>query len=313
MEIAKPKLTIEQQVAKLKEKGVEFKFFKEEDAYNYLKGNNNFFKLTSYRKNFIKVQYGLRRGIYENLDFGYLVDLAVIDTRLRIIVIEMALNIEHFAKVDLLNYISNDSREDGYSIVNEYTNQLSSDQKYRLNREIEYNESSEYCGDLIRKYHDTYPIWAFVEIITFGKFLPFYKYCANKYNNKRLKDNYYLMLSVKSIRNAAAHNNCVINNLLKKTNDRPNFSLLRALALNRNISTQVRDTQLEKLRVREIVTLLYAHKKIVTSERMHAHISDRLSDFSARIYKYCSYEECEPLHNSLDFMKKVIDFWYKVR
>jgi len=313
MEDIKPKLTTEEQILKLKKKGIQFCLYAESDAYSYLKANNNYFKLTSYRKNFTKIQNGPRKGIYENLDFGYLVDLAVIDTRLRIIALEMALNIEHFAKVNLLNYISEDNQEDGYSIVSEYIGHLTEKNRNRLNKDIEKNESGEYCGDIIKKYNKNYPIWAFVEILSFGSFLSFYKFCAYKYNDKGLQDNYYLMLSVKCIRNAAAHNNCVINNLLGRASKyKTNRSLIRDLAKNKQISRQARITQLDKLRVQQLVSLLYAHKTIVTSTGMHAHISERLNDFSARIFKYCDYAECEPLRRSLEFIIKIIDFWFKI-
>lgn len=59
---------------------ITFNNISKERALEYLKNNNNFFKLSSYRKNFPK-----RNGTdkYINLDFSHLADLAVIDTRLR--------------------------------------------------------------------------------------------------------------------------------------------------------------------------------------------------------------------------------------
>lgn len=315
MRTGKPKLSIEQQILKLKEKGIKFHFYTEEDSIAYLKANNNFFKLTSYRKNFTKVQNGVNKGKYENLDFGYLVDLAIIDTRLRILVLEMALNIEHFAKVNLLSYVSDDSSEDGYSIVSDYIESLTVLQRERLMKEMENRKTSEYCGDLILKYKGQYPIWAFVEILSFGDFLYFYKYCAKKYTaNKNLKTNFHLMFSVKAIRNAAAHNNCIMNNLLSRSSDMKdvNHSLLRDLATNTRISKQIRDTHLSKLRIHQIITLLYAHKTIVTSTGMHKHIAERLQDLSARFFKNHDYTACESLKTSLKFIKEVVDFWFKI-
>lgn len=313
MDILKPKLSVEQQVSKLKEKGVKFELCEENNAYTYLKANNNYFKLTSYRKNFVKIQNGSRQGMYHDLDFGHLIDLAIIDTRLRILIVEMALNIEHFAKVNLLNYVNDDEQEDGYSIVDEYIKSLSDIQQGRLQKEIDKNKENEYCGDIIEKYDGRYPIWAFIEILSLGGFLPFYKYCADKYRDKSLQDNFYLMLNVKCIRNAAAHNNCVINNLLGTTiKHRPNYNLVQDLAKQKQISRQVRMTQLNKMRVRQFVSLLYAHKIIVTSSGVHNHIAERLKDLTDRFFKKYDYEACIPLKNSLDFMKKVVDFWFKI-
>jgi abortive infection bacteriophage resistance protein len=312
--ILKPKLSIEQQIDKLKNKGISFNYKTEDDARAYLKANNNFFKLTSYRKNFIKFKNGFKKDKYENLDFGYLIDLAIIDTRLRIIVLEMALNIEHFAKVSLLNYISEDLTENGYDIIDHYINFLSEDDKVHLFREIDQNKKSIYCGDIVQKYDGNYPIWVFVEIISFGGFLRFYKYCVYKQyvGNKILKDNYHLMLNVKSIRNAAAHNNCIINDLLnKKSEHKTNYGLLNDLSKNKKISRQIRDTQLDKMRIQQFVCLLYAHKKIVTSRGVHDHISERLMELDNRFFRDYKYKGCEPLQNSLCFLKNVIDFWFK--
>lgn len=49
----KPKLSAEEQIAHLKvKKGVLFSIDTEEQALSYLNNNNNFFKLTAYRKNY---------------------------------------------------------------------------------------------------------------------------------------------------------------------------------------------------------------------------------------------------------------------
>ena len=84
----------------LKGKGVTFSHSMDERAaINYLKKNNNYYKLTAYRKNFPKDE----NGRYINLDFAYLVDLAIIDMLFRRLILGMALDIEHFEKVKLLN------------------------------------------------------------------------------------------------------------------------------------------------------------------------------------------------------------------
>ena len=95
----KPKLSYSQQIDHLKQKGVQFTEMSEDEALHYLQYNNDFFKLKSYRKNFNK---DISRDKYVHLDFAYLIDLAIIDTRLRMIIAELSLNIEHFSKVNLL-------------------------------------------------------------------------------------------------------------------------------------------------------------------------------------------------------------------
>ncbi|HWR41393.1 MAG TPA: hypothetical protein VN611_18015, partial [Patescibacteria group bacterium] len=118
---------------------------------------------------------------------------------------------------------------------------------------------------------------------------------------------------VKRIRNAAAHNNCVINNFLGE-NSKPNTNhgLLQSLAQNPQITPQARKTQLRKAKMRQLISLLYAHKIIVTSQGVHDHISERLNDLSNRIFKNYTYHDCDSLRKSLEFIRHVIDFWFKI-
>ena len=51
----------------------------EEDAKKHLCAHNNYFKLTSYRKNYTKRTSGPTEGQYAQLEFAYLRELARID------------------------------------------------------------------------------------------------------------------------------------------------------------------------------------------------------------------------------------------
>lgn len=78
----KPKLTSEEQIKHLKEKGIKFSICTEEEAKDYLDYNNNYFKVSSFRKNYSKIPYGENADKYINLEFEYLKDLAIIDMTL---------------------------------------------------------------------------------------------------------------------------------------------------------------------------------------------------------------------------------------
>ncbi len=73
--MVKPKLSYQKQIQHLIAKDITFSHYTEDQAFNYLRENNNFFKLCAYRKNFQK-----RDGTnnYLHLDFAYLVDACVI-------------------------------------------------------------------------------------------------------------------------------------------------------------------------------------------------------------------------------------------
>lgn len=216
MTITKPKLSIDEQIEHLKAKGVLFSVMNERDAKDYLARNNNYFKLTAYRKNYDKHPDGENKGKYINLEFAYLVDIAVIDMLLRYQLVHMALDIEHHTKLKLLRKMD-EYNEDGYQMVRDYISLLPEDQRKNFDSEINRNKENVYCGNIIHKYDGEYPIWAFVEIIPFGRLVSFYKFCAERFSENNMKNDYFRLLTCKEIRNASAHSNCILNDLRART------------------------------------------------------------------------------------------------
>lgn len=113
----KPMLPVAGLIGHMQEKNITFNVMTLEAAQNYLDKNNNYFKLTSYRKNYSKFNSGIRKGQYENLDFAFLIELARIDVLLRKAILGMCLDIEHFLKVKLIKGVEDEPEEDGYTIV----------------------------------------------------------------------------------------------------------------------------------------------------------------------------------------------------
>ena len=136
-------LTVDEQIKHLKNKGISFENYSEEKAKQYLRYNNNLFKLSSFRKNYDKYQGGVNDGKYINLNFEHLVDLSIIDMTLRYTVIQLSLDIEHYTKLELLRLME-DNNEDGYTIYEDYISSLSSFQREILNKEITRNNNSVY-------------------------------------------------------------------------------------------------------------------------------------------------------------------------
>lgn len=313
--IEAPQLSIEGQIKDLKDKGITFQHFTEEMAEFYLAENNNYFKLRAYRKNFNK-----SNGKYSDLDFGALVDLAEIDKQLRKLVSQLSLDIEHCERVKLLKFIAQ-SNEDGYDIVEKYKEKLKKDELNlnicskpftALESEIDRNKDSEFCGDLIRKYTDgihRMPVWVFVEIISFGSFIKFLDFCAKRIDNKKLQNDVYLLKDVKRIRNAAAHNNCLLNNLSLNTSKyKTNYSVNRFLSDDVKVSKHCRDTRMSNAAIRAIVTLLYTYKTLVADINNHNEQALAVNKFIDRCYKNINYYQSNDLIiATFDFLKKIID------
>ena len=63
----KPKQTAPQLIAKMKSKGITFKYTTEEKAAEYLTDKNNYLRTAAYRKNFQKYNNGSNIGKYINI------------------------------------------------------------------------------------------------------------------------------------------------------------------------------------------------------------------------------------------------------
>lgn len=310
----KPKLTAEQLVEHLVSKGVKFTIVSKEEAVDYLAQNNNYFKLTSYRKNFEKYPGGPKAGQYLDLEFAQLKDMAIIDMRLRYLLMHMALDIEHFTKVKMLQILEGVAGEDGYSLVTDFTQSLPPDIQTNLTKEIERNGNNLYSGGIIKKYHGSYPMWAFVEIISFGRLVHFVKFCAGRLGGQQLLKQSRLLWPVKDLRNAVAHNNCILNNLSLGTSKFPTVDLVQMeLGAIDEISKHGRKKRMSNAGLQQIVTLLYAHKIIVTSPGVRENRAKELRVFAQRLLRNVdSYKGNEMVAQSFVFLSKVIDNWFPI-
>lgn len=308
----KPKLTSEEQIKHLKEKGIKFTICTEEEAKDYLDYNNNYFKVSSFRKNYSKIPYGENADKYINLEFEYLKDLAIIDMTLRYTVIQMALDIERFAKLYIMRKINDAANEDGYSIVEDFKNSLDDKQREVFDGEVGENRGTTYNIGMINKYSNEMPVWVMIEIVPFGRLISFFKFCSDRFNDNKMKRLYYCLLACKEIRNAAAHSNCILNDLhLSSSVHNVSYDVMNALAKIPTLSATSRRKKMTNDRIREIITLMYTHKELVSSEGVHNKTSVKLQEFISRMNKNKDYYKDNSLiFTSFDFIEKVIDFWF---
>jgi len=311
MEQNKPILSLEGQIVHLKSKGVRFDIFDETEAKDYLTSHNNYFKLTAYRKNYAKHPDGENKDKYIELDFAYLVDLAVIDMQLRYRIVHMALDIEHHTKLQLLRKVE-ETGEDGYQIVQDYIDSLGEKQRDTFDGEISRNKGNIYCGDIISKYDGAYPIWAFIEIIPFGRLVSFYGFCADRFGDKEMKNNFFRLLTCKEIRNASAHSNCILNDLRANTaSHRTNADVTKELMAIHGMSSNFRKNRMSNARIQQIVTLFYMHKTMISSEGLKTAENAEIRKMMDRMYKNISYyKNNQMIKSTFDFLKKVVDSWF---
>ena len=312
----KSKLDIEGQILHMESKGIQFNIEDKEFAAEYLKSNTYYFKLKAYEKLYNKYRSGENEGKYINLEFAYLRDLATIDSLLRKRILSMAIDIEHYLKVKLLNDF-NDSPEDGYEIIKE----LFTRNEEHYKNEIETKLHGRTCSDLVEKYKDGFAIWNFVEITSFKDFSELYalfyarnciQFCKDKKREKFKGEYYYFINPVRLLRNAAAHNNCLLIGLNKSPDDNFNFEHKVSKFLSgKGIKNTSLNKQLSKPVVHDFCVMLYLYS-LVAPKTAQEHTYGELKElFEGRIIKNRVYYKNNSLISSAyEFMLKVVNIFY---
>ena len=313
--ISTPMKSAQDLVEHMKSKGISFNIGSPKDAVRYMEDNNNYFRVASYRKNYNKQLDSNQKSVdkYVNLDFGYLQDLAIIDMELRYTFIQLTLDIEHFAKMDLLRAIENHN-EDGYQIVSDFLISLSQNRREHIESELRQNQSSYYTKDIYNKYMPDFPVWVFLELLPFGAILDFYHFCAERFQSKQMKDRFYIMIRCKNVRNACAHNDCLINDLhINTAAYPPKYTVNKALSKIRSLSRDSRMNRMGNERIQELIYVLYIHNDIVTSKGVHNKAAQKLHTFKERMMKHAEYYNSNQLITAnFDFLKLVIDNWFSI-
>lgn len=320
----KPMLHINEMVDHLKLKNIKFERISEKDAENYLKNNNNYYNITSYKNNFEKYFVnGIFIDKYIDLDFSYLKDLSIIDHRLRLILFKMIIDIEHYLKIKILNTIESIDEEDGYRIVNQYLEQDFYNVKFpkKVHNSIFKKVGSEYYQKIFSKYDldkdkklENIPIWEFLEIITFGELVNFYDFYTNEYKLKDENKDVYILRDIVKLRNAVAHNNCILSELnMKKNKYPPSYKIIQFLN-NCDIGKDTRSKKLSNSRIRQITYTLYMFNEIVTSDGIKNNVKKDINElFFNRIIKHKEYYNNNELLKSIYcYFKKIIENNYMI-
>lgn len=297
----KKKLTVEEQIQDMIDKNIQFELCSVEDAKKFLKYNNYYFKLKSYARNY---NINVQTKKYYNLDFAYLVELSKLDMYIRKIILELCLDVEHYLKVRLMNDLSNNSEEDGYNIVKIFL-------EFHPNAEADIQSKADkysFCSDLAEKHLNEYKeptelaLWNIVELLSFGNFMELYELFYQTYPSFNYSD--YLK-SIKFIRNAAAHNNCILSTL-RKPHSVKKFSKTKKLA---NILGKIpefkeldnRDGMMKNPVIHDFVTLLFVYNDVmkvsatknIRNKKMEE-ICHQFCSEDGRIRKNKSYFEKNP-------------------
>ena len=259
----KKKLSFEEQIEDLKSKNVKFEIYSEDNAKRFLQRNNYYFKLKAYAKDYSKYSRIDMSDKYINLDFAYLVELSTLDMHFRRLVVGLCLDIEHVIKTRFMRDLTINPDEDGYNIVKQYV-----DQNYSVLVNLYSNKEQSASKELINRIKENeeeIPVWKLIEVLPFGRFIELYNLYYGIYGGHSYSS--YLG-SVKFLRNAAAHNTCLLNSLRKpyaiKINK--NMSIMDSLSKTKKFKTSYKK-RMENPLVHDFVVLLFVYYDILnTSE-----------------------------------------------
>lgn len=307
----KEKLTIPEQILYMQEHcGIGFQICEAEDAEKFLNESTYFFKVKAFAKDYPKDKF---TGKYYNLDFAYLRELSLLDAYLRKDIISIAVDVEHFLKTSLIRDLSGNPSEDGYSIMAAFF------QKYpHVHEEIERKAKNSYCHDLVNKMEsEGYAVWNAVEVLSFGQLSNLYRLYSIRNDgwNQKICN---LLFPAKSIRNAAAHNNCLLNSLLH-----PYSAPQSPLRITKQIDSYVsripelkksksRKTKLSNPVIHDFIALLFLFDKVCTSERTKFYTYKHLyKHFHGTFIRNAAYfEDNATILSTYEFVVKVVDFFY---
>ncbi len=317
------KLTIQQQIEHMKSKGILFNVISEEDARQYLLDNNYYFRLKAYAKNFDKYPAGEHKNQYVKLEFAYLKEMAIIDMQLRFVLLSMAIDIEHYIKKQLINDVVQEKNEDGCNLVKKT---FTDDQIFEI---CEKKKEKSVCRDLIIKHEEEdWTVWSLVEILSFANTIRLYNNFYRLYPKPQKMNISNLLYSVKSLRNATAHNNCILNSIKKSytsTKQILNIGLfndiIKAGFIDANYDRKHIDGEfhvtcerlkkrMKNLVINDFIATIVAYKRIVSSEELKKYRFGELKDFfDGRMLKHKNFfEKNTSLVTTYKILKKFIDF-----
>lgn len=312
----KSKYSIDEQLKNLEDKNVQFNIMSKEEAREYLQNSTYYFKLKSYEKSF---EYNVSKNQYINLKFAYLVELSKLDMYLRELIIRISLHTEHFLKVKLIDDLTKNEKEDGYHVIRE----LFSKYPFMVDH-INQKKYNSACADLIHKYENNWAAWNLIEVLSFGDFIKLYELYYSLYPEQTNEVASDLIWPLKFIRNASAHNNCLLNTLRKPyvytyLYDKKRRTIIvnkRLVSLLSSVPVITKNNRKKKITnpiIHDFVASLFLFDEICTSQVFKMKIFTEVKEFvDGRLIKNKEFFNFDNVFTTIyDFIRNVVDYLYE--
>lgn len=283
--MVRPKLNIDGQIRNMREKGIQFNIISEAEAKDILENSSYYFKIKAYARNFRK---NTDNKYVDSVEFAYLYEFSKIDMYFRRNILNMGLNIEHGLKVAILrdfNTLSNN----GEDIVRGFLgSRLGETTAAYLSRTRNVESIS---GKLIdHNPPPDMPFWVLVEVIQLGDLRQLYDYFYTRFSEFMSRNDLIMLknmiFSAKSLRNCAAHNNCILTNIFDETGQAPNLCLNKLspyrLQLENRLDDRL-DVLLKNRYISDFLMCILLAKRIIKSNGVINHIKKDFGDFFKKI------------------------------
>lgn len=314
--VLKSKYSIDEQLKNLEDKNVQFNIMSKEEAREYLQNSTYYFKLKSYEKSF---EYNVSKNQYINLKFAYLVELSKLDMYLRELIIRISLHTEHFLKVKLIDDLTKNEKEDGYHVIRE----LFSKYPFMVDH-INQKKYNSACADLIHKYENNWAAWNLIEVLSFGDFIKLYELYYSLYPEQTNEVASDLIWPLKFIRNASAHNNCLLNTLRKPyvythLYDKKRRTIIvnkRLVSLLSSVPVITKNNRKKKITnpiIHDFVASLFLFDEICTRQVFKMKIFTEVKEFvDGRLIKNKEFFNFDNVFTTIyDFIRNVVDYLYE--
>ncbi|MGP1577694.1 MAG: Abi family protein [Treponema sp.] len=283
--------------------GLTFHLMNEEDAKRFLEKHNYFFRLKQYAETCTQ---RTKSGKYIGLDFGHLVELSTIDMFFRKLILKMTIDLEHYLKVYLVNECQKNAADDGYEVVHKFL-----DSNAKIKEGIAAGARlAGYSGVNFDKYVETPAVWNFVEMINFYDFINFYTFY---YDYFKIACGYSMDFdSVRRLRNAAAHNICMLCSFKPVQNFKydvgTSFELLQS---NIGIGNGVIASCMKVPLLNDFTVMLSVYTKLITSPKIKEMTLKEMAQFfdGRMIYHKHYFKSNTKIKNAYQFARKVLAYY----
>jgi hypothetical protein len=156
------------------------------------------------------------------------------------------------------------------------------------------------------------PIWVLLEVGSFGTLVDFYRFCAKRWDSRKMMREYYRLKQVKVIRNSTAHSSCIINGfgIGETTPIRLGSDVEHALS-ETSIGKKARKARLRNPRIQQMVTLFYTYNEFVGDKDAMRDAKDSMAAFFEQVDKNAGYYKKNSLiRSSFDFLNRLFDNWF---